>query len=54
MAIQYRILMEELLEQKTIIGNGNVIQIMEYKDILALPDDKPYEVSYRKQNLFLH
>ena len=29
--------------------NGNVIQIMEYKDILSLPDDKPYEVNYRKQ-----
>lgn len=28
-------------------GDGNVIQIMEFKDILALPDDKPYEVTYR-------
>ena len=26
---------------------GNVIQIMEHKDILALPDDKPYTVSYK-------
>ena len=25
----------------------NVIQIMEHKDILALPDDKPYTVSYK-------
>ncbi len=25
----------------------NVIQIMEHKDILALPDDKPYSVSYK-------
>ena len=31
-------------------GNGNVIQIMEYKDILALPDDKSYNVNYRNQN----
>jgi len=29
--------------------NGNVIQIMEFKDILALPDDKPYQVSYRNK-----
>ena len=28
-------------------GIGNVIQIMEHKDILALPDDKPYKVNYR-------
>lgn len=27
-------------------NNGNVIQIMEHKDILALPDDKPYTVTY--------
>lgn len=26
---------------------GNVIQIMEYKDIMALPDDKPYIVDYK-------
>ncbi len=26
--------------------NRNVIQIMEHKDILALPDDKPYTVTY--------
>jgi bifunctional UDP-N-acetylglucosamine pyrophosphorylase / glucosamine-1-phosphate N-acetyltransferase len=30
-------------------SNGNVIQIMEFKDILALPDDKPYELIYRSQ-----
>jgi bifunctional UDP-N-acetylglucosamine pyrophosphorylase/glucosamine-1-phosphate N-acetyltransferase len=30
-------------------GNGNVIQIMEFKDILALPDDKSYQVSYRNK-----
>jgi bifunctional UDP-N-acetylglucosamine pyrophosphorylase/glucosamine-1-phosphate N-acetyltransferase len=30
-------------------GDGNVIQIMEFKDILALPDDKPYEVTYRNK-----
>jgi bifunctional UDP-N-acetylglucosamine pyrophosphorylase/glucosamine-1-phosphate N-acetyltransferase len=30
-------------------GNGNVVQIIEFKDILALPDDRPYEVSYRNQ-----
>ncbi|MFZ1280249.1 MAG: NTP transferase domain-containing protein [Ignavibacteriaceae bacterium] len=29
--------------------NGNVIRIMEYKDILALPDNKPYELIYRNQ-----
>ncbi len=27
--------------------SGNVIQIMEHKDILALPDDKPYTVTYK-------
>ncbi|MBE0539246.1 MAG: NTP transferase domain-containing protein [Ignavibacterium sp.] len=30
--------------------NGNVIQIMEYKDILALSDDKPYTVTYRNKD----
>jgi bifunctional UDP-N-acetylglucosamine pyrophosphorylase / glucosamine-1-phosphate N-acetyltransferase len=30
-------------------ANGNVIQIMEFKDILALPDDKPYQLSYRNK-----
>lgn len=30
-------------------GDGNVIQIMEFKDILALPDSKPYELSYRNK-----
>ena len=29
--------------------NGNVIRIMEFKDILALPDDKPYEIAYRNK-----
>jgi bifunctional UDP-N-acetylglucosamine pyrophosphorylase/glucosamine-1-phosphate N-acetyltransferase len=28
-------------------NNSNVIQIMEHKDILALPDDKPYSVIYK-------
>jgi hypothetical protein len=28
--------------------NGNVIRIMEFKDILALPDNKPYRLSYQK------
>lgn len=28
---------------------ANVIQIMEFKDILALPDDKPYHVIYRNK-----
>jgi bifunctional UDP-N-acetylglucosamine pyrophosphorylase / glucosamine-1-phosphate N-acetyltransferase len=26
---------------------GKVIEIMEYKDILALPDDKPYQVNFK-------
>jgi len=32
-------------------GNGdeNVIRIMEFKDILALPNDKPYELTYRNK-----
>jgi bifunctional UDP-N-acetylglucosamine pyrophosphorylase/glucosamine-1-phosphate N-acetyltransferase len=30
-------------------GYGNVIRIMEFKDILALPADKPYELTYRNQ-----
>lgn len=30
-------------------ANGNVIQIMEYKDILALPHSEPYNVSYRNK-----
>jgi bifunctional UDP-N-acetylglucosamine pyrophosphorylase/glucosamine-1-phosphate N-acetyltransferase len=29
--------------------NGNVIQIMEFKDIQALPEGKPYQVSYRNK-----
>jgi bifunctional UDP-N-acetylglucosamine pyrophosphorylase / glucosamine-1-phosphate N-acetyltransferase len=29
--------------------NGNVLQIIEFKDIMALPDDKPYEITYRNQ-----
>ena len=28
---------------------GNVIQIMEYKDILALSDEVPYQISYRSK-----
>jgi len=28
-------------------GTGNVIQIMEHKDILALPADKSFKVSYK-------
>ncbi len=27
----------------------NVVRIMEFKDILALPDDKPYEITYRNK-----
>ena len=34
--------------------NGNVIRIMEFKDILALPDDKPYEIAYRNRQLVDH
>ncbi|MDP2364020.1 MAG: NTP transferase domain-containing protein [Ignavibacteria bacterium] len=30
-------------------GKGNVIQIMEYKDILALSDNEPYKVVYRNE-----
>ena len=30
-------------------GNGNVVQIMEFKDILALPDETPYQISYRNK-----
>jgi len=30
--------------------NKNVIKIMEHKDILALPDDKPYSVSYKERD----
>lgn len=30
-------------------ANGNVIRIMEFKDILALPDNKPYKLSYRNK-----
>ena len=28
-------------------GSGNVLQIMEHKDILALPDDKPFTITYK-------
>lgn len=38
-----------IIRTKSANGNGNVIQIMEFKDILALPDDKPYQVSYRNK-----
>ncbi len=30
--------------------NGNVIQIMEYKDILALSGEVPYQINYRNKN----
>lgn len=30
-------------------SDGNVVRIMEFKDILALPEDKPYEIIYRNQ-----
>ena len=30
-------------------GDGNVVRIMEFKDILALPEDKPYEIIYRNK-----
>ena len=36
-----------IIRTKDSNGNGNVIRIMEFKDILALPDDKPYELTYR-------
>lgn len=29
--------------------SGNVIQILEYKDILALPEDIPYKINYRNR-----
>jgi len=29
--------------------SGNVIQIMEHKDILALPDDKPFTTTYKRK-----
>lgn len=38
-----------IIRTKNNNGNGNVIQIMEFKDILALPDDKPYQVDYRNK-----
>lgn len=30
-------------------GDGNVLRILEFKDILALPDNKPYEITYGNQ-----
>ncbi len=30
-------------------GDGNVLRILEFKDILALPDNKPYEITYGDQ-----
>ncbi len=30
-------------------GDGNVVRIMEFKDILTLPEDKPYEIIYRNK-----
>ena len=38
-----------IIRTKVSDKNGNVIQIMEFKDILALPEDKPYELIYRNQ-----
>ena len=38
-----------IIRTKDNYENGNVIQIMEFKDILALPDDTPYQVSYRNK-----
>ncbi|MDT3695122.1 MAG: sugar phosphate nucleotidyltransferase [Ignavibacterium sp.] len=38
-----------IIRTKDINGDGNVVRIMEFKDILALPDDKPYEVTYRSK-----
>jgi bifunctional UDP-N-acetylglucosamine pyrophosphorylase / glucosamine-1-phosphate N-acetyltransferase len=38
-----------IIRTKDSNGNGNVIQIMEFKDILALPEDKSYEVTYRNK-----
>jgi len=32
--------------------SGNVIEIIEHKDILALPDDKPYTVTYEGKECF--
>ena len=43
------------VKNKDVKGNssgkdeGNVIQIMEYKDILALSDEVPYQISYRSK-----
>ncbi len=33
-------------------NSRNVIQIMENKDILALPNDKPYTVTYKRKEFF--
>lgn len=40
-----------IIRTKDVDGNpnGNVIQIMEFKDIQALPEDKPYHISYRNK-----
>lgn len=38
-----------IIRTKDSYGHGNVIQIIEFKDILALPDDRPFEVTYRSQ-----
>lgn len=38
-----------IIRTKDTNGNGNVIQIMEFKDILALSEDKSYEVTYRNK-----
>lgn len=34
---------------KKVSNNGNVIEIIEYKDIINLPDNKPYKVKYKNK-----
>lgn len=38
-----------IIRTKDSNGDGNVVRIMEFKDILALPEDKPYEIIYRNK-----
>ena len=38
-----------IIRTKEANGNGNVVQIMEFKDILALSDEVPFEISYRNE-----
>jgi bifunctional UDP-N-acetylglucosamine pyrophosphorylase/glucosamine-1-phosphate N-acetyltransferase len=33
---------------------GKVIEILEHKDILALPADEPYEAGYKGSKYYLH